>query len=167
MRFNFSKFWNNPNLWVHGVLLLVLGIFLNSHIESCNEKAKEEIPPATLQILPYLHQKQDSTLAKNIYDALTTTELEKIHIEWENTPVVHVSPPEIDSIYCTPSSAKHVRSIVELLHKKNIMRVDAIFPAPNQQSRLLLFGHNKDYSDNKRITLQEIDNAQALCTRKK
>jgi hypothetical protein len=130
------------------------------------QKAEQENRPASVQIVPYIGNNKDTEIAERIYKALKDSAEFDGKIIWEEEPLAPAKHPSltIDTIHCTPSSAKYVKQIVNHLNKRYDVKIKELVPRTNQTENKLIFAHWTVASDKKLLTQDELDKAQQLCT---
>jgi len=122
--------------------------------------------PAQVEVYYYTNEVGDKQRAEAIINGLKTDHTPEIRIGWTEKHIQARKRPKylVDTIFCTPKSARYVKPILEMLDKNHQLKFNAITPSIHQDRDLLVFGH-MDINDQTPLTPDEIDNAQRLCTR--
>ena len=145
------------------IIVAILPIWFNWYFKWCEPKEPPEIG-STIHVGAH---PQEKALAHKIVNYLKQDTSIKKHIPKD---VIWISDPlAIDTIYCTPKSAKDVAGIINSLQGSGEITINAIYPSERhyKQNIIIITHNNNNPRDNQPITEEEIRNIDALCTKKK
>lgn len=166
--------WLKSHSKASAIVTFILGILCSGFFQSAGGwlwlktyELFDKHGMASIQIYAYTNEPNDLTIANNIYQTLKVDTTSDLKIRWEGDPIFSKLRPayNIDTIFCTPSSARYVKGIVEKLSKIDVLQINKVVALSNQADNKIIFGH-LDIEDKTPISNDELDNAQALCTKK-
>jgi hypothetical protein len=156
-----KKFWVT-NL-VLPVVVSLIAWYIISHLKGCESKEPHTVG-TMIKVFAYKEVAEDQAKSREIIDHLRSDATFNKHIP--QNPIAPSEPLNIDTIYCTPSSAKAVPAVIASLQNAGVITVNAIHPSElyADQNIIQITHNNHTPRDNKPITDEELKNVQALCT---